>query len=239
MVTKISTPALPTDALERVKQVNARTAVQAGIAAAIVDILMAMYAGVARIANASAATTSALTAAWSTFAAAARLLVVHTELRIIQGRLRAISALPLCWAVTVVVSLRIKTWCRIATRIRTAMIAIDFALVASEANRAHALVSVHQIAAIAAVLARLGRALIDINVTILAGVTGSAAAMIIIYQIDAERTVLALADAVIDILRAILPGKSAPASASAKRNDETCKWQGCDLQKNRLNGNLS
>ena len=144
MVTKISTPALSTDALERVKQINACAAVQAGISAAIVDVLMAMYASVARITDASAAAASALTAAWSTFAAAARLPIVqYTELRIIQGRLRAISTLPLCWTVTVIVGLRIETWCRIATWIRTAMIAIDFALVASEAHRTHAFVSVH------------------------------------------------------------------------------------------------
>lgn len=174
-----------------------------------------MHAGVARIADASAAAASTLTAARGTFAAASRLPVVqHAELRIMQGRLRAISALPLCRAVTVVVGLRVKTRCRIATRVRAAMVAIDFTLVASESHRAHAFVSIHQIAAFAAVLARLGRALVDVNVAIFAGVAGSAAAMIVVYKVDTERTMLALADAVVDILRAVLAGKTTPASAS-------------------------
>lgn len=97
------------------------------------------------------------------------------------------------------------------------MIANDLALVAGEAHGAHTLVSVHQITAFAAVLARLGRTLIDVNIAVLAGVAGSAAAMVIVHQIDAKRAVLTLADTVVDILRAILPGKTASASASAKR----------------------
>lgn len=82
---------------------------------------------------------------------------------------------------TVVIGLRVETRRRIATRVRAAMIAVDLALVASEAHRTYAFVSVHQIATFAAVLARLERAFVDVNVAILAGVPGSAAAMIIIY----------------------------------------------------------
>jgi len=48
--------------------------------------------------------------------------------------------------------------------------------------------------------------------------------------------VLALADAIIDILRAILPGKPASASASAKQNDKTCNG---NLRENRLIENLN
>lgn len=226
LITKIPAPALSANALEGIEQVDARAAVQAGIAAAVVDVLVAVHAGVARIADASAAAAPAFTAARSTLAAAARLPVVQrAELRIMRGRLRAISTLPLCRAMAVVIGLRVETRRRITARIWAAMIAIDLALVAGEAHRAHALVSVHQIAAFTAVLARLGRALVDVNVAILAGIAGSAAAMIIVHQIDAERAVLALADAVVDILRAVLPGKAAPASAPAKRNDKkNCEW---------------
>lgn len=110
MVTKIPAPALSANALERVKQINARAAVQAGIAAAVVDVLMAVHAGIARIADASAAATSALTAARSALATAARLTVVQrAELWIMRDRLRAVSALPLCRAVTIVVGLCVET----------------------------------------------------------------------------------------------------------------------------------
>lgn len=110
------------------------------------------------------------------------------------------------------------------------MIAIDLALVTGEAHWTHTLVSVHQVAAFATILARLGRALVDVNVTILAGVAGGAAAMIIVHQIDAKRAVLALADAVVDILRAVLASEAAPASAPAKRTHKSCKWQSSDLR---------
>lgn len=218
LIAKISAPTLSTDALKRVEQIDACAAVQAGIAAAVIDVLMAMHASVAWIADASAAAASAFTAAGGALAATARLHIVQcSELQIMQGRFRAISTLPLCRAMAVVISLRIETWCRITAWIWAAMITIDLALIASEAHWAHALVSVDQIAAFAAVLARLGCALVDVNVAVLAGVAGGAAAMVIIYQIDAERAVLALADAVIDILRAVLAGEATPASASAKR----------------------
>lgn len=112
LVTKIPAPALPANALERVKQVDTRAAVEAGIAAAVVDVLVTVYAGVARIADASAAATPALTAARGALAAAARLSVVQSaELRIVRDQLRAISALPLCRAVTIIVGLRVETWC--------------------------------------------------------------------------------------------------------------------------------
>lgn len=226
LVTKIPAPALSANALERVKQIDARAAVQAGVAAAVVDVLVAVHAGVARIADASAAATPALTTARGALAAAARLAVVQrAELRIMRGRLRAVSPLPLCRAVAIVVGLRVETRRGIAARVRAAVIAIDLALVAGEAHRAHALVGVHQIPAFAAVLARLGRALIDVDVAVLAGVAGGAAAVIVVHQVDAERAVLALADAVVDVLRAVLASKAAPASASAKRNNKTCKRQ--------------
>jgi len=218
LVTKIPAPALPANALKRVKQIDARTVVEAGIAAAVVDVLMAVYAGITRITDASATATPALTAARGALASAARLSVVQsTELRIVRDQFRAISALPLCRAVTIIVGLRVETWCRIAAWIWAAMIANDLALVAGEAHGAHALISVHQIATFAAVLARLGRTLVDVNVAVLAGVAGSTATMVIVHQIDAKRAVLTLADAVVDILRAILAGKTTPTSAPAKR----------------------
>lgn len=96
------------------------------------------------------------------------------------------------------------------------MIAIDLALIASEAHRTNAFISVHQIAAFAAVLARFGRALVDINVAIFAGVTRGTAAMVIIHQVNAKRAMLALTNAIVDILRAVLASEAAPASASVK-----------------------
>lgn len=70
MVTKIPAPALPANALERVKQVHARAAIQTGIAAAVVDVLVAVHTGVARIADAYATAASTLTTARGTLAAA-------------------------------------------------------------------------------------------------------------------------------------------------------------------------
>lgn len=117
------------------------------------------------------------------------------------------------------------------------MIAIDLALIAGEAHRTNALISVHQIAAFAAVLARLGRALVDVNVAILAGVARGAAAMVIVHQINAKCAVLALTNTIVDILRAVLASEATPTSASVKRNDEAC--EGYDLQKDCLDGNFN
>lgn len=215
LIAKIPAPTFPTDALERIKQINACAAIQAGVAAAVVDVLVAVHASVTGIADASTAAASAFTATWGALAAAAVLLVVrHAELlRIIRGRIRTVFALPLYRTVAIIVGLRVETWRRVAARIWAAVIAIDFALVAGEAHGTHALVSVYQIPALAAILARLGRAFVDVDVAVLAGVASGAAAVIVVYQINAERTMLALANAVIDILRAILASETAPASA--------------------------
>lgn len=187
---------------------------------------MTVRAGVTGIADASAAAASAFTATRGALAAAAVLLVVHHSelLRIIRGRIRTVLALPLYRAVAIIIGLRVEARRRVAARIRAAVIAIDLALIAGEAHGTHALVSVNQIPALAAILARLGRALVDVDVAVLAGIAGGAAAMIIVHQIDAERTVLALANAVIDILRAILASETAPASAPVDKSNyyETC-----------------
>lgn len=214
MVAEIAAPALPADALERVNQIDARTAVQAGIATAVVDVFVAVRAGVARIADASATAASTPAAARGTLAATADLLVVHhAELQAVQRWLRAVLTLPLYRAVAVVLGLRVEARRRIVTGIRAAVIAIDLALVTGEAYRAHALVRVHEVAALAAVLARLGRALVDVDVAILAGIAGGAAAMVVVHEVDAERPVLALADAVVDVFRTVLAGEAAPTSA--------------------------
>lgn len=187
---------------------------------------MTVHARVTGIADASATAASAFTATRGALATAAVLLVVrHSELlRIIRGRIRTVLALPLYRTVAIIIGLRVEARRRVAARIRAAMIAVDLALIAGEAHGTHALVSVHQIPALATILARLGRALVDVDVAVLAGVAGGAAAMIIVHQIDAERTVLALANAVIDILRAILASKAAPASAPVDKSNyyETC-----------------
>lgn len=142
---------------------------------------MAVRAGVTRIADASAAAASTPTAARCALAAAADVLVHHAELQIVQRRLRAVFALPLCRAVAIVLRLGVEARRRVVAGIRTAVIAIDLALVAGEAHRAHALVRVHQVAALTAVLARLGRALVDVDVAILAGIAGGAAAVIVVH----------------------------------------------------------
>lgn len=127
-------------------------------------------------------------------------------------RLRAVLALPLFRAVAVVVGLRVEARRRVAARIWTAVVPVDLALVAGEADRAHALVRVHQVATLAAVLARLGRALLDVDFAVLARIAGGAAAVVVVHQVNAERAVLTLADAVVDVLRAVLPGEAAPTS---------------------------
>lgn len=215
LVTKIPAPAFPADALEGVDQVDAGAAVQTGVAVTVVDVFVAVHAGVARVAGAPAADAAAPAATRSAFAAAAELLVRHAELGVVRGRLRAVLALPGPPAVAVVVGLRLEAGRRVAARVRGAVVAVDLTLEAGEADRAHALVRVHQVPALAAVLARLGRALVDVDVAVLAGVAGGAAAVIVVHQVDAERAVLALADAVVDVLRAILAREAAPAPTAA------------------------
>lgn len=147
----------------------------------VVDVLMAMYAGVTRVAGASAAAATTSTAAWSAFAAAAELLVRHAELGVVRGRFRTVLALPLFWTVAVVVGLRFVARRRVAARIRAAMVAVDLTLVAGEANRTHTLVCVHQVPTLAAVLARLGRAFVDVDVAVLAGVASGAATVVVVH----------------------------------------------------------
>jgi len=58
--------------------------------------------------------------------------------------------------------------------------------------------------------------------------------MIIVYQIDAERAVLALTDAIIDILCAIFASKTSLTSASAKRNNKVSgKIATCERERER------
>jgi len=221
LIAEIAAPALPADALERVDQIHARAAVQTGIAAAVVDVLVAMRAGIARIADTSAPAASTPSPTRRALAAAADLSVVHrAELQIVQRRLRTVFTLPLRRAVAVVFGLRVEARCRVVAGIRAAVVAIDLALVAGEAYRTHAFVRVHQIAALATVLARFRRALVDVDVAILAGIASGAAAVIIVHQVDAERPVLALADAVVDVLGAVLAGEAASASTPTDHNDD-------------------
>lgn len=179
---------------------------------------MAVHTGVSRIADAAAIAASTSTATRGALAAAAVFVVHPSELRIMRDRLRTVLTLPLRRAVAIIVSLRVEARRRIAAGIRAAVIAIDLALVAGEAHGTYALVSVHQVPALAAVLARLRRAFVDVNVAVLTGVARGAAAVIVVYQINAERAVLALANTVIDILRAILAGEAAQASAPVDGN---------------------
>lgn len=175
-----------------------------------------MHASVTRIADAFTAAASASATAGRTLAAAAKLLVRHAELEIARSRLRAILALPLFRAVAIIPVLRLEARCRVAARVRAALVQIDLAMFAGEADRTYALVRIHLVPAFAAVLTRLGRAVVDVDVAILARVTGGAVTVVVADQVDAERVVLALADAIIDVFRTVLTGEAAPASASAK-----------------------
>lgn len=114
------------------------------------------------------------------------------------------------------------------------MVTVDLTLVAGETDRTHTLVCVHQVPTFAAVLARLGRAFIDVDVAVFTGVAGGAAAVVVVHQVDAKRAVLTLTDAVVDVLRAILPRETAPASAAANidiirlRSVESCRGKSFD-----------
>lgn len=151
----------------------------------VVDVLVAVHAGVARVAGASAADATTSTAARRAFAAAAELLVRCAELGVVRGRFRAVLTLPRSPAMAVEVGLRLEAGRRVTARIWDAMVAVDLTLIAGEADRAHALVRVHQVPALAAILARLGRALVDVDVAVLAGVAGGAAAVVVVHQVDA------------------------------------------------------
>lgn len=152
MVAQIAGPALAADALERVDQVHAGAAVQARIATAVVDVLVAMSARVAGVACAlSVAAASASARAWSALAAAAQTVVQQTEHGIVNGWFRAVFTLPVSGTVAVVVGLRVEALREILAGIWCAVIAIDFTLSAGVADRADALVCVDEIAALAAV----------------------------------------------------------------------------------------
>lgn len=92
------------------------------------------------------------------------------------------------------------------------MIPIDLALVTGEPNWTDAFVRVHQVPALSAILAWLRGTLVDIDVAVFARITRGATAVVIVDQVDAQRSVLALAHAVIDVLRAVLPCETAPAA---------------------------
>lgn len=211
MIAQISGPSLSTDTLERVNQIDTRATVQTRITPAIVDVLVTMHPCIPGVTNASATAASASAAAWCPLTPAPGLLVHHAELRIMGGWLGTILPLPLLRTVAVVICLRVETRRRISARVRAAMILVDLALVSGETDRTYALVRVHQISALATVLAGFRGALVDVHVAILARIACGAAAVIIVDQIDAQRPVLALADAIVDVLRAVLPRETAPA----------------------------
>lgn len=222
LIAKVPAPTLSTSALEGIKHIDARAAIQTGIVTTVVNVLVAVHTSITGIADASTAAASAFSATWGALATTAILFVVcHAELlRVTRDRIRTVLALPLYRAMTIIVGLRVEARRRVAARIRTAMIAINLALVASEAHGAYALVSVHQIPALSTVLAWLGRALVDVDVAILARVAGGAAAMIVVHQVNAKRAVLTLTNAVIDVLRAILTSEATPASATVDNKNE-------------------
>lgn len=218
MIAQISGPSLSTDTLERVNQIDTRATVQTRITPAIVDVLVTVHPCIPGVTNASATAASTPAAAWCALAAAPGLLVHHAELRIMGGWLGTILPLPLFRTVAVVICLRIETRRGISARVRAAMILVDLALISGETDRTNALVRVHQVSAFAAVLTRLRGALVDVHVAILARIAGGAAAVIIVDQIDAQCPVLALADTIVDVLRAVLPRETAPAATSETRS---------------------
>lgn len=214
LIAQISSPSLSTDTLERVNQIDTRATVQTRITPAIVDVLVTMHPRIPGVTNASATAASASAAAWCSLTPAPGLLVHHAELRIMGGWLGTILPLPLFRTVAVVICLRVETRRRISAWVRAAMILVDLALVSGETDRADALVRVHQVSALATVLARFRGALVDVHVAILARIAGGTAAVIIVDQIDAQCPVLALADAIVDVLRAVLPREATSAATS-------------------------
>lgn len=215
LIAKIAGPTLSADTLEGIDEVDAGAPVEAGIDAAVVDVLVAVDPRVARIADTLAGAASAPSSARRPLVAAAEAVVEQTHLVIVRGRLGAILALPLGGAVTVVVGLSVEALGRVATGIGTAVVAIDLALEASIADRADALVGVDEVSAFAAVLAGLGGALVDVDFAVLARVARRTGAVVVVHEVDAERVVLALAHAVVDVARAILAREAAPAFAPA------------------------
>lgn len=115
----------------------------------------------------------------------------------------------------VIVGLRVEARRRVSARVRTAVIAIDLALVTGVADRADALVRVYEIAALATVLTRLRGALVDVDVAVLAGIALRARTMIVVHEIDAQSAVMTLAHAVVYVLRAVLAREATSATASA------------------------
>lgn len=177
-----------------------------------------MHPGVTGVADASTAAASASAAAGGALAAAAARFLVHdAELGIVRGGLGTILPLPLFRAVTIVIGLCVEAGRGVPARIRAAVVSVDLALITGETDRADALVSVHQISALAAVLTGFRGALVDVDVAVLAREPCGAAAVIIVDQIDAESPVLALTDAVVDVLRAILPRETAPAATPERK----------------------
>lgn len=173
---------------------------------------MTVHPRVSRVTDASAPAAFPPTSARCTLAAAARFFVHDAKLRIVRGRLGAVLALPLFRAVTVVVRLGVEAGRGISTGVRAAVVPVDLALITGEADGADALVGVHQVPALASVLTGLRGALVDVHVAVLAGVSRGAAAVIVIDEVDAQRSVLALADAIVDVLCAVLACETASAA---------------------------
>lgn len=185
MVTQISSPSLPTDALERVNQIDACSTIQARTSSAVVDILVAMHPGVTSIANTPSASTFASASTRRTFATTARFFIHNAKLWIVSCWLGAVFPLPLFGTVTVVIRLRVEAGCGISAWIRTAVISVDLALESGETNWANALVRVHQVSTFSAVLTGFRGTFIDIHVAIFARISCGAAAMVVVDQVDA------------------------------------------------------
>lgn len=187
---------------------------------------MTVHPGVAWIADASASAAFASTGARCTLASTSSFLVHDAELWVLRGRFRTILSLPLFGTVTIVVGLSVEAGRGVSAGVRAAVIPVDLALITGETDGANALVSVHQVPALAAVLTGLRGALVDVHVAIFARVARGAAAVIIIDQVDAQCAVLALTDAVVDVLRAILAGEAF--SATAPETNQPVRMKGSD-----------
>ena len=218
MITEITSPPFPADTLERIDEIDAGAAVQARIAPAVVDVLVAVHPCVARVADTLAIVTFTPATAWRTLGPAVQTIVRQAELRIVCSGFRAVLALPVGRTVTVVIRLRVEALGVVAARIRTAMVAIDLALGASVSHGTDALVGVYEVTTLAAVLAGFRGALVDVDLAVLARVARRAGTVVVVDEVDAQRVVLALTHAVVDVARAVLPDEAAATLTPVETN---------------------
>lgn len=214
MITKVTSPALSAHTLERIDLVDAGAAIQTWTSSTVVDVLVAVKAGVTRVAGAPSSAASSASSAGSTFAPAAKVVIGNANVRVVGCGLGAVFSLPSLGTVAVVIRLSVVAGCRVPAGVRAAMVAVDFTLVSGVADGTYALVGVYQVAAFTAVLAGLRCTIVDVDVAVFPGVPWGARAVVVVYEIDAKGPVLALSNAIVYISGAVFSREPTTTSAS-------------------------